>query len=193
MGIASFIRSMIGAAPQSEADAAGVAAQGAADARAAATEMKALVAQVRAEHTESIERVGGELARLSARVDAMPEMRAQLESFVQSLGRTMTGAADRLETVDDRIHHLEQQARSQTEIIALMRTEFDRQGRSVASLDEQLRTLRESIDRLAVAAERTEALVREFEERKVRSNAAAWTAIAAAGVSVVALLFALLR
>lgn len=193
MGIASFIRSMIGAAPQSEADAAGVAAQGAADARAAATEMKALVAQVRAEHTESIERVGGELARLSARVDAMPEMRAQLESFVQSLGRTMTGAADRLETVDDRIHHLEQQARSQTEIIALMRTEFDRQGRSVASLDEQLRTLRESIDRLAVAAERTEALVREFEERKVRSNAAAWTAIAAAGVSVVALLYALLR
>jgi len=184
---------MIGAAPQSEADAAGVAAQGAADARAAATEMKALVAQVRSEHTESIERVGGELARLSARVDAMPEMRAQLESFVQSLGRTMTGAADRLETVDDRIHHLEQQARSQTEIIALMRTEFDRQGRSVASLDEQLRTLRESIDRLAVAAERTEALVREFEERKVRSNAAAWTAIAAAGVSVVALLYALLR
>ncbi|MCE2882088.1 MAG: hypothetical protein LW636_07005 [Planctomycetaceae bacterium] len=193
MGLASFIRSMIGAAPQSEADAAGVAAQGAADARAAATEMKALVAQVRSEHTESIERVGGELARLSARVDAMPEMRAQLESFVQSLGRTMTGAADRLETVDDRIHHLEQQARSQTEIIALMRTEFDRQGRSVASLDEQLRTLRESIDRLAVAAERTEALVREFEERKVRSNAAAWTAIAAAGVSVVALLYALLR
>ncbi|MFZ9914935.1 MAG: hypothetical protein ACO3IB_06290, partial [Phycisphaerales bacterium] len=166
------------------------AAQGAADARAAATEMKALVAQVRTEHTESIERVGGELARLSARVDAMPEMRAQLESFVQALGRTMTGAADRLETVDDRIHHLEQQARAQTEIISLMRTEFDRQGRSVASLDEQLRTL---LDRLAVAAERTEALVREFEERKVRSNAAAWTAIAAAAVSVVALLFALLR
>ncbi|MFM7050622.1 MAG: hypothetical protein ACKOYN_00605 [Planctomycetota bacterium] len=193
MGFASIIRNFIGAAPQSEADAAGVAARGAADARAAAEEMKALVARVRSEHTESIERVGGELARLSARVDAMPEMRAQLEGFVQSLGRTMTGAADRLEGLDDRMHHLEQQSRAQTELATLTRGELDRQGRSLASLDEQMRTLREAIDRLAVAAERTESLVREIEERKVRSQAAAWTAIAAAAVSVVALLLIALR
>lgn len=193
MAFARFIRNLFGAASKDDLDAAGAAASSAEIARSAADEMKALVSQAKSDHAITIERVQGELARLSQRVESMPEMRAQLEGFVHSLGRTMTGAADRLEHVDDRLHHMESQSRSQTEILSMSRAELDRQGRALGALEAQMKSLEESIDRLAVATARTETLVREFEERKVRSSAAAWTAIAAACVAVLALVFGILR
>lgn len=154
MGLAAFLRNSIGAAPQGEVDAARIAGASAADARGAADEMKALVAEIRQGHLRSVEDIRTELERLSARVEAMPEMRAQLETFVQSLGRTMTGAADRLDTVDDRIERLEQQARAQTEIIALTRSELDRQGRQVAGVESQLKSIDEAMARMVAAADR---------------------------------------
>ena len=48
MGIASTLRNLIGAAPQTDLDALRASVQGAADVRAATDEMKALVASVRA-------------------------------------------------------------------------------------------------------------------------------------------------
>jgi phage shock protein A len=87
-------------------------------------------------------------------------MRAQLETFVHSLGRTMTGAAERLDQVDNRIERLEQQARSQTELIALTRTEFDKQGRVLAGLEGQMQSLEDAITRIVAAADRSSALMR---------------------------------
>lgn len=190
MAILNSLRNLFGRAPADGVDPAEVARASARDAREAADEMKALVARVREDHGASIAKVEGELARLSVRVESMPEMRAQLEQFVQSLGRTMTSAADRLETVDDRIHQLEQQARAQTEIIALSRTELDRQGRVVGGLDAQLKSLEAATERLAAASAATEALVRDLESRRVRSSIALYAAIAAVCLALVAIVAA---
>ncbi|MFM1823661.1 MAG: hypothetical protein RI967_1927 [Planctomycetota bacterium] len=190
MGLARILRQAIGAAPQSEIDLAQAVAASSADARRAAELMQALADASRADHAALLAATRDELARLSARVDAMPEMRAQLESFVGSLGRTMHGAAERLESVDDRMERLEQAARSQTEILAISRGEVDRQGRLLASLDAQAKALEAAVARLAEATVATETLVRDFEGRKVRLARAAWTAVAAAVVAVAAALVA---
>ncbi len=170
MGFPDFLRNFIGAAPRSELDAVRAAVDSAAEARAAADEMKALVAQVRDGHLKTVEDVQNELTRLSQRVEAMPEMRAQLETFVHSLGRTMTGAADRLDQVDNRIERLEQQARSQTEIIALSRTELDRQGRVIANLEGQMKMLEEAVTRLIAVADRSNETMREIDARRTRGD-----------------------
>jgi chromosome segregation ATPase len=190
VAILNSLRNLFGRAPADGVDPVEVARASARDAREAADEMKSLVARVREDHGASIAKVEGELARLSVRVESMPEMRAQLEQFVQSLGRTMTSAAERLETVDDRIHQLEQQARAQTEIIALSRTELDRQGRTVGGLDAQLKSLEAAIERLAAASAATEALVRDLESRRVRSTVALVAAIAAVCLALVAFVVA---
>jgi len=155
--------------------------------------MQALVAEMRAGHAKSVEDLRAELTRLSERVEAMPEMRAQLETFVHSLGRTMTGAADRLEQVDDRIERLEQQARTQTEIISLNRGEFDRQGRVLAGLEAQMKSLEEAATRLAAVADRSAELLRETEGRRPRVERPDRTLQVAVGVLVVLLAIALLR
>lgn len=190
MGLASLLRNAIGAAPKSEVDLAHEIARATADARLAADGMRMLAEEARADHAALLAATRDELARLSARVDAMPEMRAQLESFVGSLGRTMHGAAERLESVDDRMERLEQSARSQTEILAISRGEVDRQGRLLASLDAQAKALESAVARLTDATAATESLVREFEGRKVRLARAAWTAVAAATIAVAAALVA---
>jgi chromosome segregation ATPase len=123
----------------------------------------------------------------------MPEMRAQLEQFVQSLGRTMAQAADRLDTVDDRLHHMEQQTRTQTEVVSLSRSELDRQGRVLSSLEPQMKSLEEAVTRLAAASERTEAMVREFDARKLRTSRTERVVIAAAVIAVIAAAASLLR
>ena len=193
MGFAAFLRNAIGAAPQSDLDAARSAMQVAADARAAADEMKALVAEVRGGHVRSVEDLRAELVRLSQRVEAMPEMRAQLETFVHSLGRTMTGAAERLDHVDDRIERLEQQARTQTEIIALTRTELDRQGRVIAGLDGQMKTLEDAVTRLVSVADRSAALMREVDERRTRADRSDRTNRIIIAVLILVLVVALIR
>ncbi len=190
MGLATILRNAIGAAPKSEVDLAQAVAASAADARRAAELMRGLADEARADHAALLAATRDELARLSARVDAMPEMRAQLESFVGSLGRTMHGAAERLESVDDRMERLEQSARSQTEILAISRGELDRQGRLLSSLDAQAKSLESAVARLTEATAATESLVREFEGRKVRLARAAWTAVAAATIAVAAALVA---
>ena len=190
MGLATILRNAIGAAPKSEVDLAQAVAASAADARRAAELMRGLADEARADHAALLAATRDELARLSARVDAMPEMRAQLESFVGSLGRTMHGAAERLESVDDRMERLEQSARSQTEILAISRGELDRQGRLLSSLDAQAKSLEAAVTRLTEATAATESLVREFEGRKVRLARAAWTAVAAATIAVAAALVA---
>ena len=201
MGIAAFLRNSIGVAPQSDVDALRSAVQVAAEARAAADEMKVLVAQVREgslhgqlrDHVQSIEAMRAELGRLSARVEAMPEMRAQLETFVHSLGRTMTAAAERLDHVDDRIDRLEQQARTQTEIIALSRTELDRQGRVIAGLDGQMKSLEDAVTRLVAVADRSAALMREVDERRTRADRSDRTNRIIIAVLILVLVVALIR
>jgi chromosome segregation ATPase len=123
----------------------------------------------------------------------MPAMREQLETFVQSLGRTMTQAADRLEHVDDRLHHVEQQSRAQTEILAMSRAELDRQGRALGGIETQMQSLESAIAQLVAAADRTQALLRDVEERKVRTANAVWIAITAAGIAVVCAVISALR
>ncbi len=191
MGIASLLRNAIGAAPKSETDLAEAVARSAGDARAAADLMRSLADETRADHAALLGATRDELARLSARLEAMPAMRAQLETFVQSLGRTMHGAAERLESVDDRMERLEQTARSQTEILAISRGELDRQGRLLSALDAQTTALEAAVARLAEATAATESLVRDFEGRKVRLARAAWTAVAAAAIAVAAAAVAL--
>lgn len=194
MGLAAFLRNSIGAAPQGEVDAARIAAASAAEARGAAEEMKILVAEIRGGHLRSVEDIRAELERLSARVEAMPEMRVQLETFVQSLGRTMTGAADRLDTVDDRIERLEQQARAQTEIIALTRSELDRQGREVAShaaaVEAQLKSLDEAMAKVIAAADRTQGPLRTSDGRRVPGDGTNRILIA---ILVIILIVAIIR
>jgi chromosome segregation ATPase len=191
VGIASLLRNAIGAAPKSETDLAEAVARSAGDARAAADLMRSLADEARADHAALLGATRDELARLSARLEAMPAMRAQLENFVQSLGRTMHGAAERLESVDDRMERLEQTARSQTEILAISRGELDRQGRLLSALDAQTTALEAAVARLAEATAATESLVRDFEGRKVRLARAAWTAVAAAAIAVAAAAVAL--
>jgi chromosome segregation ATPase len=191
VGIASLLRNAIGAAPKSETDLAEAVARSAGDARAAADLMRSLADEPRADHAALLGATRDELARLSARLEAMPAMRAQLETFVQSLGRTMHGAAERLESVDDRMERLEQTARSQTEILAISRGELDRQGRLLSALDAQTTALEAAVARLAEATAATESLVRDFEGRKVRLARAAWTAVAAAAIAVAAAAVAL--
>jgi chromosome segregation ATPase len=197
MGLGDAIRKLIGAAPQSDVDAASVAVRSAAEARKAATDARELVATARTEQERAIAvvvaQVEGELARLSARVEAMPEMRTQLESFVQSLGRTMTGAADRLEVVDDRMQRVEHESRAQTEILSLARAELDRQGRSVAAFEAQMKSLEEALARMAVASDRLESIVREAEQRRAGAGRHERIAIAAAVVGLIALVIAILR
>ena len=199
MSLSNYFRTLLGAAAQSDFDLASSLAASAKDARAAADAMKLFGAQLRTESEQSLARVDSELARLSARVEAMPEMRAQLENFVGSLGRTMTAAADRLETVDDRIHRIEQQSRTQTEILSLARAELDRQGRGIASIDGQLKfesqvkAFEEALTRLSAASERTETLVREMDERRVRIARVEQMTIAATILAAAAILVTLIR
>ncbi len=193
MSLSSYLRTLLGAAAHSDLDLAASLAQSASDARVAAEQMTLLAARVHGEVEQSIARVDTELARLSERVEAMPEMRAQLENFVGSLGRTMTAAADRLETVDDRIHRIEQQSRTQTEILSLSRAELDRQGRGVASFDGQLKSLEEALTRLSAASERTEALVREMDERRDRVVRVERMTIAATILAAAAIVITLVR
>lgn len=193
MGLADRFRSFIGAAPQSEVDALRAAVHAAADARAAADAMQALVTEIRGGHVKSVDDLRAELARLSERVEAMPEMRAQLETFVHSLGRTMTGAADRLDQVDDRIERLEQQARTQTEIIGLTRSEFDRQGRVIAGLESQMKSLEDAIARVVAAADRSAGLVRELDGRRGGAQRPDRTLQIAIGVLIVLLAISMLR
>ena len=199
MSLSNYFRTLLGAAAQSDFDLASSLAASAKDARAAADAMKLFGAQLRTESEQSLARVDSELARLSARVEAMPEMRAQLENFVGSLGRTMTAAADRLETVDDRIHRIEQQSRTQTEILSLARAELDRQGRGIASIDGQLKfesqvkAFEEALTRLSAASERTETLVREMDERRVRIARVEQMTIAATILAAAAILVTLVR
>jgi chromosome segregation ATPase len=199
MSLSNYFRTLLGAAAQSDFDLASSLAASAKDARAAADAMKSFGAQLRTESEQSLARVDSELARLSARVEAMPEMRAQLENFVGSLGRTMTAAADRLETVDDRIHRIEQQSRTQTEILSLARAELDRQGRGIASIDGQLKfesqvkAFEEALTRLSAASERTETLVREMDERRVRIARVEQMTIAATILAAAAILVTLVR
>ena len=155
--------------------------------------MKALVAAVRAGHIRSVEELQLELARLSTRVEAMPEMRAQLETFVHSLGRTMTGAAERLDLVDNRIERLEQQARAQTEIIALSRTELDRQGRVIANLEGQMRSLEDAVTRLVGVADRSAEIMREIDQRRTRLDRTDRTTRIVFAVLLIALVLAILR
>ena len=193
MGFASFLRNFIGAAPQDELAAMRTAVEHAAQARAAADDMKALVAQVREGHLQTVDDVRGELLRLSQRVESMPEMRAQLETFVHSLGRTMTGAAERLDQVDSRIERLEQQARSQTELIALTRTELDKQGRVISGLEGQMQSLEDAITRIVAAADRSSALMREIDERRSRADRSERNNRIMIGILVLALILAILR
>jgi predicted nucleic acid-binding Zn-ribbon protein len=123
----------------------------------------------------------------------MPEMRAQLETFVHSLGRTMTDAADRLASVDDRMQRVENESRAQTEILALSRAELDRQGRSVAAFEAQMKSLEEALVRMSLASERIESLVREMEARRAGAARSERLTIAAAVIGFVALLIAILR
>jgi chromosome segregation ATPase len=193
MGLGHFLRNLIGAAPQSDVDAASVAVRSADDARRAAADARELVAVAREDHAKAIALVESELARLSARVEAMPEMRAQLETFVRSLGRTMTDAADRLASVDDRMQRVENESRAQTEILALSRAELDRQGRSVAAFESQMKSLEEALVRMSLASERIESLVREMEARRAGAARGERLTIAAAVIGFVALVIAILR
>ena len=193
MGLAQFLRNLIGAAPQSDVDASSVAVRSADEARRAAADARELVAVAREDHAKAIALVESELARLSARVEAMPEMRAQLETFVHSLGRTMTDAADRLASVDDRMQRVENESRAQTEILALSRAELDRQGRSVAAFEAQMKSLEEALVRMSLASERIESLVREMEARRAGAARSERLTIAAAVIGFVALLIAILR
>ena len=193
MGLGHFLRNLIGAAPQSDVDAASVAVHSADDARRAAADARELVAVAREDHAKAIALVESELARLSARVEAMPEMRAQLETFVHSLGRTMTDAADRLASVDDRMQRVENESRAQTEILALSRAELDRQGRSVAAFESQMKSLEEALVRMSLASERIESLVREMEARRAGAARGERLTIAAAVIGFVALVIAILR
>jgi chromosome segregation ATPase len=200
MGLSSYLRNLVGAVSKADLDAASSAAASAREARGAAEEMKLLVARTRDEVDQQLLAVQDELKRLAARLEAMPEMRSQLESFVQSLGRTMTQAADRLDTVDDRLHHMEQQSRSQTEVLSLSRSELDRQGRLLSSLEPQMKSLEpqmksleEAVARLAAATERTEAMVREFDGRTLRTARTERVMIVTAVIVVVAAAVVLLR
>ncbi len=193
MGLANFLRNLIGAAPQSDVDASSVAVRSADDARRAACDARELVAIAREDHGKAIAQMEGELARLSARVEAMPEMRSQLEGFVHSLGRTMTDAADRLASVDDRMQRVENESRSQTEILALSRAELDRQGRSVAAFEAQMKSLDEALVRMSLASQRIESLVREMEARRASAARGERLTIAAAVIGFLALVIAILR
>ena len=193
MGLANFLRNLIGAAPQSDVDASSVAVRSADDARRAACDARELVAIAREDHGKAIAQMEGELARLSARVEAMPEMRSQLEGFVHSLGRTMTDAADRLASVDDRMQRVENESRSQTEILALSRAELDRQGRSVAAFEAQMKSLDEALVRMSLASQRIESLVREMEARRASAARGERLTIAAAVIGFLAIVIAILR
>lgn len=193
MGLANFLRNLIGAAPQSDVDASRAAERSADEARRAASDARELVAIAREDHGKAIAQLEGELARLSSRVEAMPEMRSQLEGFVHSLGRTMTDAADRLASVDDRMQRVENESRSQTEILALSRAELDRQGRSVAAFEAQMKSLDEALVRMSLASQRIESLVREMEARRAGAVRGERLTIAAAVIGFIALVIAILR
>jgi hypothetical protein len=105
----------------------------------------------------------------------------------------MSQAADRLDSVDDRLHHMEQQARSQTEVVSLSRSELERQGRVMSGLEPQMKSLEEAVTRLAAASERTEAMVREFDARTLRTARTERVVIAAAVVAVVAAALVVVR
>jgi len=193
LGLSSFLRNFIGAAPQDDLTSVRASLEHAGQARAAAEEMRALVAAVREGHIRSVDEVRAELLRLSERVEAMPEMRGQLETFVHSLGRTMTGAADRLDQVDNRIERLEQQARAQTEIIALTRGELDKQGRIIAGLEGQMKSLEDAITRIVSAADRSTALMREIDERRSRADRSERNNRIVLGALVVVLIVAIFK
>jgi chromosome segregation ATPase len=193
MGFQSFLRSLAGAASSAEVDAVVRAGESARDARATLDEVRALATETREECEATLVAARDELSRLSARVEAMPEMRAQLEQFVQSLGRTMTQAVERLDSVDDRLHAMEQQMRAQTEVIGLTRSELDRQGRALAALEPRMQALDHAATRLASATDRVDATVREFEASARRTYRIERVAIAAVVVALITLGVVLVR
>ena len=105
----------------------------------------------------------------------------------------MTQAADRLESVDDRLHHMEQEIRAHTEVLSLVRSELDRQGRTLAALEPQMKSLEEAAARLAAATDRADALVREAESRSSRVVRVERVAIAAAVIALIAVAIVVFR
>ncbi len=114
-------------------------------------EVLANLEELQEEHRRCELRLAEDIARIAAGVEAMPQVRQQVEDFVRTVGGALGNAAARLEEADARMTNMEHSARTQTEIIAMMRTELDRQGRSIRDIADQSAALLASMERFAAS------------------------------------------
>jgi hypothetical protein len=125
-----------------------------------------------------------------------PLLRRELDEFVQGLSVTLRQASDRIREVDDRLDELMEQTRMQSDALGMLQTnlvptvppgvadaesaEASAQAlpatrRDSAALQEQVESLRAAVDRLSVAATRTETLVEELLDRpQEKRDLATW-------------------
>ncbi len=114
-------------------------------------EVLANLEELQEEHRRCELRLAEDIARIAAGVEAMPQVRQQVEDFVRTVGGALGNAAARLEEADARMGDMEHSARTQTEIIAMMRTELDRQGRSLRDIADQSAALLSAMERFTTA------------------------------------------
>ncbi|MSR42155.1 MAG: hypothetical protein EXS10_09700 [Phycisphaerales bacterium] len=125
-------------------------------------EVLANLEELQEEHRRCEIRLAEDIARIAAGVEAMPQVRQQVEDFVRTVGGALGNAAARLEEADARMSDMEHSARTQTEIIAMMRTEHDRQGRSLRDIAEQSAALLSAMERFTASRTQVDAAMQQL-------------------------------
>jgi len=151
-------------------------------------EVLANLEDLQEEHRRCELRLAEDIARIAAGVEAMPQVRQQVEDFVRTVGGALGTAAARLEEADARMSDMEHSARTQTEIIAMMRTELDRQGRSLRDIAEQSTALLAAMQAFAESGKRLDQAMQQITRSGIGSmvtrDILLFAAVALAGAAV---------
>jgi methyl-accepting chemotaxis protein len=154
------------------------------------------IRQVRQDTRRAQEKIADAIVPLARVSEHFPLLRRELDEFVQGLSVTLRQASDRIREVDDRLDELMEQTRMQSDALGMLQTnlvptvppgaadaesaEASAQAlpatrRDSAALQEQVESLRAAVDRLSVAATRTETLVEELLDRpQEKRDLATW-------------------
>ncbi|MFO0828647.1 MAG: hypothetical protein U0572_10935 [Phycisphaerales bacterium] len=139
---------------------------------------------VRTETRKAQDRLADAIVPLARVSEHFPLLRRELDEFVQSLSVTLRQASERIREVDERLDELMEQTRTQSDALGVLhsnlatatQTATSRAGTRLETLTEekdygeQVESLRNAVDRLAVAAARSETLLEELLDRPRESR-----------------------
>lgn len=146
--------------------------------------------QVRTETRKAQDRLADAIVPLARVSEHFPLLRRELDEFVQSLSVTLRQASERIREVDERLDDLMEQTRTQSDALGLLHSNLVATGASTGTvalrsradvlpathdLVDQIESIRGAVDRLAVAAARSETLIEELLDRpREQRDQATW-------------------